>query len=86
MLCSSQVCHPLRQSHAHAYTIRFSTHPQGHLAATQLSLDLAVGARKAIDMDEPSIEATQALLLISLSFIMAGKGSKGYMVLSKWHS
>ncbi|OAQ99087.1 hypothetical protein LLEC1_02567 [Akanthomyces lecanii] len=62
--------------------IRLSPHPKGHLTALQTSLDLALRARQAIDMDEISVEAIQALLLICLAFIMAGKGAKAYMALN----
>ncbi|KAM3511404.1 hypothetical protein MY11210_004954 [Beauveria gryllotalpidicola] len=65
-----------------AAVAKFSAHPNGHLAAVQLSLDLATRARQAIDIDEVSVEATQSLLLICLTFIMAGKGAKAYMVLT----
>ncbi|KAM0668417.1 hypothetical protein ACQRIU_001979 [Beauveria bassiana] len=65
-----------------AAVAKFSVHPNGHLAAAQLSLDLATRARQAIDIDEVSVEATQSLLLICLTFIMAGKGAKAYMVLT----
>lgn len=61
---------------------RLSAHSKGHLAAVHSSLDLARRARQAIDMDEISVEAIQALLLICLTFIMAGKGTKAYMVLN----
>ncbi|KAJ3478761.1 hypothetical protein NLG97_g8487 [Lecanicillium saksenae] len=65
-----------------ATVAKFSGHPNGHLAAVQMSLDLAASARRAIDVDELSVEATQALLLISLTYTMAGKGAKAYMVLN----
>ncbi|KAJ6789404.1 hypothetical protein PWT90_03634 [Aphanocladium album] len=65
-----------------ATVAKFSAHPNGHMAAVQMSLDLAVRARRAIDVDELSVEATQALLLVCLTYIMAGKGAKAYMVLN----
>ncbi|OAA72745.1 Fungal specific transcription factor [Akanthomyces lecanii RCEF 1005] len=61
---------------------KLSAHPKGHLAAVQASLDLALRARQAIDLDEISMEAIQALLLICLTFIMVGKGAKAYMALN----
>ncbi|ATY65518.1 Fungal specific transcription factor [Cordyceps militaris CM01] len=64
-----------------AAVAKFSAHPNGHLAAAQMSIDLAFRARRAIDMDDVSVEAIQALLLICLTYIMTGKGTKAYMVL-----
>ncbi|TQV93910.1 fungal specific transcription factor [Cordyceps javanica] len=65
-----------------AAAAKFSAHPNGYLAAAQLSLDLALRARRSIDTDEVSVEAIQALLLICLTYIMAGKGTKAYLVLT----
>jgi hypothetical protein len=47
----------------------------------RLSAEYALRARAEIDIDEPSIEALQALLLLALSFIAEGKGKKAYMLL-----
>jgi hypothetical protein len=35
-----------------------------------------------IDLDEPSIDALQACLLLVTAFTAAGKGKKAYMLLS----
>jgi 3-dehydroquinate dehydratase-1 len=45
------------------------------------SLDYALQARKAVDMDDPSIEGLQTLLLLSMAFFAFGRGKKAYMTL-----
>jgi hypothetical protein len=40
-------------------------------------------ARMEMDIDEPSIEAIQALLLLAQASFQAGKGKKAYMLLCK---
>lgn len=40
-------------------------------------------AREAVDVDEPSIEGLQTLLLLSMAFFAAGKGKKSYMMLCR---
>jgi hypothetical protein len=48
----------------------------------RLSEEYAALSRAAIDIDEPSIDALQALLLLVLAFTAAGKGRKAYMLMS----
>lgn len=38
-------------------------------------------ARTMVDIDEPSIESLQTLLLLSIAFYAVGKGKKAYMTL-----
>lgn len=49
----------------------------------KLSDQYAFGARAAIDVDEPSVDALQALLLLTLAFTAAGKGKKAFMAMCK---
>jgi hypothetical protein len=67
----------------YAVSARYALHPNGYHAAVRLSEDYAARARAEVDVDEPSIEALQTLLLLAVSFIASGKGKKAYMVLGK---
>ncbi|KAB8214121.1 hypothetical protein BDV33DRAFT_196374 [Aspergillus novoparasiticus] len=61
----------------HALTIRYTVlnpSPQG--------LDYARQARRLVDIDDPSIEGLQTLLLLSQTFFAYGYGKKAYMALS----
>jgi hypothetical protein len=40
-------------------------------------------ARNEVDIDDPSVDALQTLLLLSIAFTAAGKGNKAYMLLCK---
>lgn len=48
----------------------------------RLSEEHATRARQDIDIDEPSIDALQACLLLVIAFIAAGRGTKAYMLLA----
>lgn len=50
----------------------------------QLSEEYARQARMQMDVDEPSIEALQTILLIHRAFNAAGKGRKAYMLLCRY--
>lgn len=63
--------------------IRYTLHPNGYQAAVKLSEEYASRARLELDIDEPSIDALQACLLLVIAFIAAGKGKKAYMLFSK---
>ncbi|KFY05663.1 hypothetical protein V492_08374, partial [Pseudogymnoascus sp. VKM F-4246] len=65
----------------YAVGARYAVHPNGYHAAVRLSEEYATRARAEINIDEPSIETLQALLLLSLSFIALGSGKKAYMLL-----
>lgn len=40
-------------------------------------------ARAELDIDDPSIDCLQALLLLGVAFTATGKGKKGYMMLGR---
>ena len=48
-----------------------------------MGLDAAVQARRMIDVDDPTIDALQALLLLSQAFFAYGMGKKAYMTFCK---
>ncbi|ROW00844.1 hypothetical protein VMCG_06550 [Cytospora schulzeri] len=54
----------------------------GYQSAVKLSEEYASRARLEIDLDEPSIDALQACLLLVIAFTAAGKGKKAYMLLT----
>ncbi|KJR81341.1 uncharacterized protein SPSK_01102 [Sporothrix schenckii 1099-18] len=60
---------------------RYTPHPNGYQAAVRLGEDYALRARAEIDVDEPSIDCLQTLLLLALAFVASGKGKKAYMLL-----
>lgn len=62
---------------------RYTPHPNGYQAAVKLSEEFASRARGEIDIDEPSVDALQACLLLVTAFTAAGKGKKAYMLLSE---
>ncbi|KAK5715454.1 hypothetical protein LTR15_010098 [Elasticomyces elasticus] len=67
----------------YAVGIRYATHLcGGHAAAVRYSQEYATQARSEIDVDEPSIEHLQALLLLTMANFQAGKGKKSYMLLT----
>lgn len=59
-------------------------HLGGHNAAVRHSEECAVRARNLTDIDDPTIENVQVLLLLSNAFFQAGKGKKSYMLLSQY--
>lgn len=60
---------------------RYAAHPSGYAASVRLSDEYTSRARTELDMDDPSIDCLQALLLLSEAFTAAGKGKKAYMML-----
>jgi hypothetical protein len=70
----------------YAVGARYAVHPSGYHAAVRLSEDYAARARAEVNMDEPSIETLQTLLLLALSFIALGSGKKAYMLLGEFWS
>lgn len=44
-------------------------------------LDIALQARRMVEMDDPTIEGLQTLLLLSQAFFAYGLGKKAYMTL-----
>ncbi|KAI0913962.1 fungal-specific transcription factor domain-containing protein [Ustulina deusta] len=74
---------PLYLVHAiYAVAARYTLHPTGYQSAVTLSEDFASMSRKEIDIDEPVIDTLQALLLLVIAYIAAGKGKKAYMLLT----
>lgn len=63
-------------------SVRFAIHPNGYRAAVKSSEEYAAMSRKELDIDEPSVDALQALLLLVVAFTAAGKGKKAYMAMS----
>jgi hypothetical protein len=66
-----------------ANILRYTAHPNGYHAAVRLSEDYAMRARTELDIDDPSIDCLQALLLLGIAFTAAGKGRKAYMMLGR---
>lgn len=44
-----------------------------------MGLDAALQARRAVDVDDPTIEGLQTLLLLSQAYFAYGLGKKAYM-------
>lgn len=63
--------------------VRYATQFGGYNNAVRVGADYAKRARMEVDMDEPSIESLQTLLLLSQSYMQIGKGRKAYMLLSE---
>jgi hypothetical protein len=67
--------------------LRFAPqHLGGHNAAVRHSEECAIRARNLTDIDDPTIENVQVLLLLSNASFQAGKGKKSYMLLSQYAS
>ena len=67
----------------HAVSIRYVPHLcGGHNGAVRFCEEHALQSRAEIDVDEPSIDHLQALLLLAMASFQAGKGKKSYMLLS----
>lgn len=67
----------------YAVSARYAVHPNGYHAAVRLSEEYAGKARAEVNIDEPSVETLQALLLLTVSFIALGNGKKAYMLLGE---
>ena len=67
----------------HAVSIRYASHLcGGHAGAVYASQEYLAQARADIDVDEPSIDHVQALLLLSMASFQNGKGKRSYMLMS----
>ncbi|KAJ9156148.1 Fungal-specific transcription factor domain-containing protein [Pleurostoma richardsiae] len=66
----------------YAVAARYTPHPSGYQSAVKLSEEYTGRARGEIDVDEPSVDALQACLLLVTAFTAAGKGKKAYMLLT----
>lgn len=67
----------------YAVAARYAPHPSGYQSAVKLGEEYAAKARLDIDIDEPSVDALQALVLLVTAFTASGKGKKAYMLLSR---
>lgn len=63
------------------YMYRYAIHPSGYHAAVRTSEDYALRARAEVDIDDPSMDTLQTLLLLEIAFKASGKGKKAYMML-----
>ncbi|KAI2606374.1 uncharacterized protein GGS25DRAFT_533440 [Hypoxylon fragiforme] len=66
----------------YAVATRCTPHPAGYQSAVKQSEEYASRSRGEIDIDEPSIDALQALLLLVTAFTAANNGKKAYMLLT----
>ncbi|KAH6713405.1 fungal-specific transcription factor domain-containing protein [Leptodontidium sp. 2 PMI_412] len=66
----------------YAVSARYTAHPNGYHAAVRLSEDYAIRARTELDIDDPSVDCLQALLLLAVAFTAGGKGKKAHMMLA----
>lgn len=48
-----------------------------------MGLDAALQARQMVDVDNPTVEGLQTLLLLSQAYFAYGLGKKAYMVFCK---
>ncbi|KAF2635870.1 hypothetical protein P280DRAFT_410729 [Massarina eburnea CBS 473.64] len=66
----------------YAVSARYTPQFGGYNNAVRYGDDYARRARQELDIDEPSIETLQALMLLSQASYQMGKGKKTYMLLS----
>ncbi|KAF2184372.1 hypothetical protein K469DRAFT_727294 [Zopfia rhizophila CBS 207.26] len=66
----------------YAVSARYAPHFGGYNAAVRVGQEYARRSRMELDIDEPSIEALQALLLLSQASYQTGKGKKTFMLLT----
>ncbi|KAL7944693.1 fungal-specific transcription factor domain-containing protein [Trichoderma barbatum] len=65
-----------------AVAARHTPHPLGFRAAVKLGDEYAARARSAIDIDEPSVDNLQAIVLLAIAFTASGKGRKAFMLIT----
>jgi hypothetical protein len=61
---------------------RYAPQFGGYASAVQIGQEYARRARLELDIDEPSIEALQTLMLLAQASFQLGKGKKTFMLLS----
>ncbi|KAF2196346.1 hypothetical protein GQ43DRAFT_262201 [Delitschia confertaspora ATCC 74209] len=66
----------------YAVSARYVPHFGGYNGAVRIGQEYAKRARMELDIDEPSIETLQTLLLLSQASFQTGKGKKAYMLLT----
>lgn len=59
--------------------VRYTTSPGQLEQSLRTGLDAALQARRMIDVDNPTVEGLQTLLLLSQAFYAHGLGKKAYM-------
>ncbi|KAK2753912.1 hypothetical protein FQN54_007271 [Arachnomyces sp. PD_36] len=66
----------------YALTWRYAALSGNPDVSSQLGYEYGIKARRAVDIDDPTIDGLQTLLLLSLAFFANGQGKKAYMTLS----
>lgn len=70
----------------YAISARYASQFGGYSNAVRVGNDYYRRARMELDVDEPTIETLQALLLLAQAAFQQGKGKKAYMHLSKFYA
>ncbi|KAJ5229693.1 hypothetical protein N7489_010401 [Penicillium chrysogenum] len=65
-----------------AMTVRYTTLPGQVEQSLRTKLDAALQARRMIEIDNPTVEGLQTLMLVSQAFYAYGLGKKAYMTFS----
>jgi hypothetical protein len=66
----------------YAVSARYAPHFGGYSSAVRIGQEYARRARLELEIDEPSIETLQTLMLLSQASFQLGKGKKTFMLLS----
>ncbi|EOA92342.1 uncharacterized protein SETTUDRAFT_134587 [Exserohilum turcica Et28A] len=66
----------------YAVSARYAPHFGGYGSAVRIGQEYARRARLELDVDEPSIDALQTLMLLSQASFQLGKGKKAFMLLN----
>lgn len=64
--------------------LRYTTPTDQVKQSYRTAIDIALQARRMIDVDNPTIEGLQALLLLSQAFHAHGLGKKAYMTFCRF--
>ncbi|KAF7171440.1 hypothetical protein CNMCM5623_003798 [Aspergillus felis] len=63
----------------YAITLRYTSSPNTPDQSLRMALDYALQARRLVDVDQPTMDGLQALLLLSQTYFAHGLGKKAYM-------
>ncbi|PKX93163.1 transcription factor domain-containing protein [Aspergillus novofumigatus IBT 16806] len=63
----------------YAITLRYTSSPNTPEQSLRMALDYALQARRMVDVDQPTMDGLQALLLLSQTYFAHGLGKKAYM-------
>ncbi|PSN63960.1 hypothetical protein BS50DRAFT_93643 [Corynespora cassiicola Philippines] len=66
----------------YAVSARYAPHFSGYNASVRVGQEYARRARQELDIDEPSVETLQTLMLLSQASFQMGKGKKTFMLLT----